>query len=320
MAKEIFIKQNTDEWMAWRHDGITATDASAIWGTSPWKSVLDIYADKIAPAKKECGGSAAMEWGHRIEPLLIEKFCDVHGIPMGDTKPGILYETGEGGWMKASLDCEAVMGGERIIIECKTGHSDDEWFDKNGKPSVPSFYLSQVMWQMLVSGIRHTFFSVLICGSEWLDREVVYDEKMADELFKKCSVLRGNVQSRTVPPADGRHDKTDLKTAAALYASDTPEDSIELEDVSMADEYHELKLKADEADAKLDACKLKILQTLGKHKTLTYEGKKFAGIVTRAGSVTVDTARLKEEYPDLYEKLRIQGKSSSYITVRDCKV
>ena len=173
---------------------------------------------------------------------------------------------------------------------------------------------------MLVSGIRHTFFSVLIGGSEWLDREVVYDEKMADELFKKCSVLWGNVQSRTVPPADGRHDKTDLKTAAALYASDTPEDSIELEDVSMADEYHELKLKADEADAKLDACKLKILQTLGKHKTLTYEGKKFVGLVTRAGSVTVDTARLKEEYPDLYEKLLIQGKSSSYITVRDCKV
>lgn len=329
MPRIINIQQNTDEWLAWRHDGITATDASAIWGTSPWRSRLDVFADKTGPCPKETTGSAKMEWGHRIEPLLIEKWSELHHALPPTCHPGILYE--ERGvvanrlndtsvdeyWQKASLDCEVEFDdGHRAIVECKTGSSHDEWFDEDGNPSVPSFYNSQVQWQMRVSGIRETYFSVLIGGSEWFERHVYYDQEFSDKLYTKCLETWEAVKEGVAPNWDGNHNTNDLKVAAALYAKKPTLDTLELDDDSIIKEYTNLSKTADAANEALNACKAKVMQRLGNHKALTFEGKKFASIITRKGGMKLDPKKIEAADPELYKKCLVETRGSSYLSVK----
>ena len=48
-------------------------------------------------------------------------------------------------------------------------------------------------------------------------------------------------------------------------------------------------------------------------KSTTCEGKKFASWVERKGSIRVDSAKLKEFYPEVYDAVTSEGLPSRYI-------
>ena len=158
MANRIMFEQGTPEWLQWRINGITATEASAALGVSKWSSPLMVYKQKLNPEPHE--QSKYEEWGTLLEDTIkFGKFAKAH--PEFEVRQGACYEDD---WRKCSLDGELYQDGKCVaILEIKTGRDLSAW------DPIPEYYKAQVMWQMHVTGIHRVYFAVLINGKS--DRE-----------------------------------------------------------------------------------------------------------------------------------------------------
>ena len=306
------IEQGSTEWLMWRRSGVTATDAAAINGTSKWTTRLDVWKEKLDTNPPEQKSSSAMEWGHRLEPLLRDKFAEVFETKV---EPSELFQNDEHPWMLASLDGRAVVDGREAIVECKTAHSREEWFGEDDSEIIPLGYQTQALWQMMVTGIKTVYFSVLVGGSEWFYRVFVYDEDRAKELFQQCLELWGHVCNKTTPePQDGPLSENDAKTYAAI-AADSEQTEVAEADVTLVDEYKKWKEKLDTATEELNYVKARIAHELEGKACLMHEGHKFASIVTRKGAESIDKEKFKKLDPSLYRSCVKIGKPTSYVKI-----
>lgn len=190
MAKRIELEQGTKEWLDWRINGITATEASAALGVSKWATPLTVYKGKLDPKPHE--KSKYEEWGNLLEDVIkFKKFAKEH--PEFEVRQGSCYEDD---WRKCSLDGELYKDGKCVaILEIKTGRSFKGWYP------VPDYYFAQVQWQMHVTGIHKVYFAVLLNGCEYFEREVDYDPHYCEELEAACLKLWECICNKTPPEA-----------------------------------------------------------------------------------------------------------------------
>jgi len=295
------LQQGTQEWLDWRLSGITATEASCAMGVSKWGTALSVYNDKLNPKQHE--PSEYEEWGSLLEDVIkFKKFAKEH--PEFEVRQGACYERE---WRKCSLDGELWKDGKCVaILEIKTGSSSADW------DPVPDGYYAQVQWQMHVTGIHTTYFAVLIHGHEYFERQVEYDPIYVEKLEEKCQLLWNCIQNQVPPEPDPVH--ADIDQALVAEAAITNEDKdgeYEISDEEYAT-FIILRDKCKELEQKLAAQKLLFTNYLYRFQRLTYKGAKFATMVSMKGRDTIDAKRLKEDFPDVYDKVLKKGKPSFY--------
>lgn len=334
------IPQNTLKWMQWRHDGITATDASADAGTSPWASRLSIYKNKIEPLPESLTieQSEKMEWGHRIEGILITKFMDDYHKRLGknyiyDVRPGELWECD---WKKASLDCAVTVSRVdclkqqpdeswyqwkrrckdfeptkySFIIECKNVSDSHGWFDKNGKETIPSYYRDQVIWQMLTSGIYSAYFAVLVAGHEYIQRHMYLRdyETEAVAMMIRTAELKRCIDTKTPPVKDGNHDKEDVNNSLDILTQLAANEDQDLNDAepveceaTLVEKYREAAGMFEIAQSKFMAIKAEISTTMlnAKSSKLLNNGNVFAKMIERHNRGRVDMKELLKDHPEI---------------------
>ena len=310
--KIINVKQGSAEWLEWRHHGIAATDAASIMDSNPYASPLDVYFDKISDTPKHIEPNAAMEWGSRIEALLVSKFMEMHPDAT-NLETSQLYESDDNPYNRASLDAECDCDSRHSIIECKTGSSLDKWFKPDGGESVPMNYYHQVQWQMLVTGYTHTYFSVLVNGREWFERSIDADPMCQAMLIQRCAEMQKHIANHEQPAPSLAHAESDLKLMAMKH-TDTDDETPSVSDDLYA-RYSKAKSFADAATSTVEALKLEIMQMLGNHKCLMFGNRKFASIVSRKGSVKLSDAIVKAQFPEVYGKCLITTAPSRYLKV-----
>lgn len=293
----IYFEQGTPEWLAWRLNGITATEASAAIGASKWSSPLEVYRQKLNPEPHE--QSKYEEWGSLLEDTIkFEKFAKVH--PEFEVRQGMCYEDE---WRKCSLDGELYQNGKCVaILEIKTGRDLSAW------DPIPEYYKAQVMWQMRVTGIRRVYFAVLINGCDYLERVIDYDPQYADELDMACAKLWQCICTKTQPPATKPDIDQDIINAEAVNA---PDDKYELTDDEVA-AFVLARDKYQKAELAFKNIKMKISEHFKSAKRLTYKGAIFGTFIQMAGKTIIDSKLLKKEYPEVYEKVAKLGKPVSY--------
>lgn len=304
--KELDLKQGTAEWLEWRRNGVTATEAAAIMEMSKWATPLSTYEAKKKPVDSAAPKTAVQEWGSRIEDLLRQKFAENHSE--FKVAPGNCFERD---WQRASLDGTATTeSGERYILECKTGRSADDW--NSGRHAVPDGYYAQVQWQMLVTGMRRTYFAVLINGYEYFERVVEYDEPFANDMAIKCRMFWTNYNNGVRPPVSKVHPEIDqplLSALAGTLADKKPPLEVAAD---VFDEYRKAREEFEAATVKYGAIKAQLTELLAIHEYLIHDGKKFASIVKMKPRESVDTAKLKREYPEVYEATKKIGAATCY--------
>lgn len=272
--------QGTEEWLQFRKTHISATDIAPIMGLSPWESVLSLYASKTSDTieKKE---SPYIEWGSRLEPVIIDKVVEALGIK--NDKRGKVYVDG---WRMASLDGEGELDGERVGIEAKTASDRRKWFNDDGSECVPEYYKAQAMWQMLVCGFKKVVFTVLITsgGLEWFHRIVEFDEEAAAEFDKGACWFFDHLQSRTqIEPSEEMfkdcHYTESAKKNLAAMLSRTTEASKKKMNASLVNKCIELDKKIKEQQAELENIKTKIVNELdGNEEGVDKNGNKLVKI------------------------------------------
>lgn len=132
-----------DAWLAWRKKGIGASDAVIIAGLSPWKTIQELWLDKVGLAK-DIEPNWAMKRGTELEPFARDIYEYQTGIKI--PAKNVIHPKYE--FIKASLD--GWSEDERLCVEIKTPGKADLELARQGL--IPEKYYPQVQWQLLCTG------------------------------------------------------------------------------------------------------------------------------------------------------------------------
>jgi putative phage-type endonuclease len=300
-------EQGTDEWLAWRKQGITATEAAVIMHPTYGRSAMRVYTDKLGITEQDQSDEKGyFEWGHILEDDLVEKFMKSHP-EFTDFTTGRLYQRD---WCKCSLDAQCYDEfGEPVIVECKSGQRIDKW------NPIPQNYFAQIQWQMYVTGIRRGFFAVIIAEDGWhyFEKEVEYNPAFVKKMLEKCFVVWDCIQNKQPPATLGINaaDKDAIAAMAGMTGHSGPAVSVDAETIA---KFKELKEAAEKADEEFTKFKNELgYKMIDASRLLTPEGKSFASWVERKGQTTVDKVKLQSKYPDIYNECLKTGMGSRYV-------
>lgn len=211
-----------------RRAGIGGSDAAAILGISPFRTALEVWAEKRGLVESRVD-TPAMEWGRRLEVAVREKYQEATGrrVLPGQREQHPLHE-----WMFATLDGVSVApGDERRVLECKTARAPDgRWADlypgdedRDCGDRVPDYYYAQVQHYLAVTGLERADVAVLFrAAPEFRIYPILRNEEFierliaAEERFWRRYVLPGD------PPEPGGSEQ-DARILAALHPTDTGE-------------------------------------------------------------------------------------------------
>jgi len=165
------LVQGSDEWLEMRRKKITATDASVIMGTNPWKNTTQLYFEKIKGENTK--KTARMQRGVDLEPLARDFYCKTTGIAC---TPVVVVRD----WIMASLDGSD--DSMQNILEIKCPGSKDHALAKNGE--IPSYYYAQLQHQMYVAGVQKMDY-LSFDGEEGVIIEVIRNREYIEKLIEK---------------------------------------------------------------------------------------------------------------------------------------
>jgi putative phage-type endonuclease len=247
---------NSPEWHALRSKGVGGSLVGTLCGLNKWESAYTAWAKFTGKIPSEIPDSPAMEWGRRLESVVMDKFQDEH------SELEIIREVGtwqnlERPYQIANPDGIATdEHGNLCVIEIKTAKFPDDW-----DQGVPLYYLTQVQWYLSCLGIQRAYVAVLIGGSDYREYEVEADhfQQMADIAI--VEQFLDAVEKDKAPDWDGS--ESTYETVRKIHP-DILDDEVELGDLGA------LCLTAiqKESEAKAEALKVKsqVLDTMGLAK------------------------------------------------------
>lgn len=243
------------EWHRLRMTGIGGSEIGAICGLSKWTSAYKLWALKTKRIKQPEIVSEAIEWGNRLEPVIIDKFEAEHPDWVILRDPGT-YHHNERKWQRANPDGLIFDGKEWAILEVKTAHFEDEW--RNGPP--PS-YEAQVQWYMSVLGYSKAYFATLFHGNTYKEY-VVEASPFSQEMFlERAKDFITLVEEDIEPDFDGA--KSTYETVRELNPN-VEDGEVELGDLGM--HYFNAKTEASEASDREREMASRVLAAMGKAK------------------------------------------------------
>lgn len=189
---------NQQQWHEWRSQGIGASDAPVVMGVSPFKTLNQLWEEKVLGKKQE--DNAAMARGRELEPKALDYFMAETGYLM-DTQ--VMRKHPKLDWMRATLD--GINDEEEILLEIK---SCRECHDE-----VPEHYYPQLQHQMEVVGYDKMFY-LSYDGTNGKILEVCKDETYVKEMIAKEEEFWLRVKEGAVDMSNDEH----WKDIAIRYA------------------------------------------------------------------------------------------------------
>jgi putative phage-type endonuclease len=189
----VFANQSP-EWHAQRAKGIGGSDVGTIVGCNPWQSAYTLAAVRLGKIENNFQTSEAMEWGTRLEPVVLDKFADEHPEltlhrevgswshverPWQLANPDGLFQDGDGNWG---------------VVEVKTARFEDDW-----KDGVPAYYRTQVQWYLQTFGFTKAYVVALFSGSKYREFEVLADQFEQDTNLAAVEEWKNIVDSGDLP-------------------------------------------------------------------------------------------------------------------------
>lgn len=164
--------QGSQEWHDLRKTKITATDACAIMGVSPWKTPLKLYNEKISQENNNFVNDA-MKRGIELEPIARDLFCLKTGLTV---YPKVVVND----WLMASLDGMSECG--KYIVEIKCSGEKDHLIALSEK--VPDHYYPQLQHQIYVCNVDFAYY-FSFDGLDGCIVKVERDDKYISKMIKE---------------------------------------------------------------------------------------------------------------------------------------
>lgn len=281
---------NADEWKALRRKGIGGSDVSAVLGVSDYRSRFDLWLEKTGRAP-EVEPTAAMRWGHLLEPVVRQAFTedtgidvDLVGTMVDDDRP----------WMRVNVDGLTDDGG---VFEAKTlsGWVSRDW----GDGQVADHAEAQVQWGMEVLDLPHAWVACLIDGRDFRIRRVERDREFGAFIVDEAEKFWHDHVEGDVEPALVA---SDLESVRRLFPSSIPDRLVDTDDPStvrqLLDALAGAKAEMKSAEAERDRLEAELTYRIGDAEGLVAAGYLVATRKTyeRTG---IDAKALRAEQPDV---------------------
>ena len=280
-----------EDWLEIRRSGIGGSDAATIVGLNPYSSKLTLYADKkgILPEKED---TERMRLGRDLEDYVAQRFCEETGKKV--KRSGFMWRHPTYEFILANIDREIV--GEEAFLECKTTMNYEKHDYDSG--DIPMNYYCQIMHYMAVTGCEKAYLAVLVFGKGFYWFEIKRDENEINALIDNEVEFWQTYVMRDVPPlADGSDSSMD--TLQKLYPfGDSTSTSVIGKDDAMRN-YLEIGEAIKRLEAQRDEIKAQLCQTLGSNSIGI--GTDYSFSWKSQSTNRVDTKKLKELYPKVYE-------------------
>lgn len=298
------LNMTRNEWLAARRNGIGGSDVGSILGFNKYKSPYQVWLDKTGQLEPDDLTSEPAYWGNVLEEVVAQEFTERTGKRV--RRANRMFSHKEYPFLLANIDRDVV--GENAILECKTANSflSSHWEGDN----IPEQYIFQVQHYMNVLDRDYAYVAVLIGGQRFLWKKVERDQELIDLIQERLVTFwEVNVKQNIPPAIDGSQATTDFLTDRykddyqgneitlgkseenLITALNEQKETRKIIDETIRQLENELKLKLGEAEAEVGITPHHIIQW----KPIT--------------SSRLDTKRIKEEQPDLFERYK---KESTY--------
>jgi putative phage-type endonuclease len=287
------FEPNTEPWYELRAGGIGSSEIAAIIGLSPYFSAYRLWHFKAGNVEPQ-PVSPQMEWGHRLEPLIADKFAENH--------PDLTIETtgtwcsSERPWQRANPDRLLWSDAAEFdsYLECKSASAfvADQW-GPSGSDRVPPGYRAQVIWQGDVLGLSSAWCAVLLGGSDYREYHLTWEADEAEFLREAGRVFWESIAAGEPPPIDGS-DST-YSVVRELHPDIDPGASVEIPPALFVP-WEQAKAVIDEQEAVIAEAKSKITDHMGDARYGCIAGQKVViRQSTKAGLPYVKLATQKRE-------------------------
>lgn len=202
----VSVIQGTQDWLRWRRNKINASDAPSIMGTSPWKSALDLYEEKVFQFEQEDNIYKAR--GRELEPVALQAFEEETGLIMFPS----VVESEEIHWMGASLDGLTIDHKAFVEIKC-SGKTDHTYVTEKRLP--PKKYVAQIQHQIACTGLEFAYY-FSFDGTKGITLEVKRDQQFIDIMLEKEFEFWNCLQTLTPPENTPKATRRKHATAGAI--------------------------------------------------------------------------------------------------------
>lgn len=302
------VENNRERWLDLRRSTVGASEMPTICGLNPYKSVLELWAEKTGKIEPFAGNDST--WlGSKLEPVIAE-FFERKNPGLQVQRCGALYahDSIEGitatpdFWLvKPPLDNSAPWNEspERVelsdvgLLETKNAgyRKLDEW-----EENAPRSHQVQLQMQMGICGIQWGYVAGLIGGDAYEFK--AYPFEFSPEVFEQCVSLAHEFLKfvrEDIPPAAGPGDKKLVEKIVGERekgkSTALPIDSYPVvrEYLRIAKLRKALEAQAKEHKASEDALAARILQLMGDaERAETPWGISFKATTVKVGPKVVD--------------------------------
>ncbi len=261
--KRVNLVQRSDEWMAWRNSGITATDACVLLGLDPEKSPYSLWAEKTGRlAKKDLSVVPAVRYGVEHENVARE----LYNSRYDDLVAPCCAEYDADHRFRASFD-GIDLGGQPVEFKCPLPNGSTLADVKANKEKSEAYkkYYPQMQHQLLVADVSFGHLVFFEEKPEGEDKPTLYsfrierDERMIQEILTKGKEFLEHLEKDT-PPERRRGD---------LY---TPKGEQAYKWMEVATIYKEIVPQLEALTAKRDALKKQLIDLLGQETAANFGG------------------------------------------------
>lgn len=281
-----------EEWLTLRKKSIGGSDAGALMDMNPWSSPLTLYADKKGlTSPKET--TEAMRLGTDLEAYVAMRFYEETRKRL--RRDNFMWADDKYDFITANVDREVV--GENAGLECKTMNSFAGYDLEDGE--VPAQYYCQCQHYMMVKGYDRMYLAILVFQKGIYVLTVERNDAFITSLREaEIEFWTESIEKNLMPAPSGN----DLDTVKEIYPA-AISGEITLTDADPAiRRIRELDKIIKDFRAEQDGIKADLCARLGEHAV--GRGGEYACSWKNQTREGVDAARLKKEFPDVYEKVK----------------
>lgn len=182
-----------------RRKFIGASEIAAACVGSRWTSrgaLWELKTGRRAPPVE----NMAMKWGNRLEPHLIEDWCELNCAEVESYQERIVWS--EDPPLVATLDAIVTMpDGTLAALEAKTTTSRNAELGEDGD-ELPLSWILQAQAQMAAAGVEVCHFAVLVDRLDFRQFTVHRDEQIINGMRAKAAEFWQYVKNDEVPPPE----------------------------------------------------------------------------------------------------------------------
>lgn len=265
------FEDGSEAWHEARFKGIGGSEIASIQGINHFKSRYVLWMEKAGVIPRNNDYNPLFEWGHRLEPALIQKFVDDH--PEYQVLPGGSWRNKDRAYQLANPDGRLLNleTGEFEILECKTSMTGVGW--GLGPNDIPAKYVAQVRWYLDTFGWSSAWIIVLIGLGDYREYRIHADPAKTIEMRESAAAFTYSLEAGIAPPIDGGEDTYTFLRERNM--SIEPKSKVEI-DAELVKLVQESKANLALAESEMLRAKGHLLAHMGTAKTAEFEGKVIA--------------------------------------------